>query len=358
LDIRQLNLGCAGQRAALRGTILFAAQRVQPTLALTTERLDLSRIVPLFKNGIAAPSKSAPPRKPEPGTDIDGRMSVAIQELVYDSYVWKPVRAQATLARGQTTLEVTQADLCGIATVGRLVWSDQGVQLEIRPSSQGQSIQYTGGCLAGGASSERIEGLLDIQGQISAGGASFKTLAPNLGGELRLSARDGRIVNVGRVGFFTNLLSFLSVNNILRGEGFDLAKNDLPYQRIDLALSIQEGVAELQEARMSAKALNLVGEGKVDLTTLQTAITLLVSPLTTADAVVQRIPVVGKILQGTLVAIPVEVKGPLKDPTIVPMSPKAVGSRLLGIMERTVKAPLQLVEPILQKPTAAPNAAP
>ncbi len=351
LDIQQVTLTCAEQRAALSGTILFGTQRWEPALALTADRLDLGRLVPLFKSKAPAPPKSAPAKKP--GMPIDGRVSVAIAHLVYGAYQWKPVRAQATLSQGQAILDVTQADLCGISTVGRMVWNDQGLRLEVKPSTQGQSAQYTGGCLAGAASTERIEGILDIQGQISATGRDVPGLLASLGGELQMSARDGRIFNVGRVGLFTNLFSFLTVNNILRGEGLNLAQNDLPFKRIDFILQIDEGVAKLQEAKLTSKPLNLAGEGKVDLKTQHVAIVLLVSPLTTTDAVVQRIPLVGKILQGTLVAVPVEIKGPLTNPTVFPMSPKAVGSRLLGIMERTVMAPFQLVEPILRTPAPA-----
>jgi uncharacterized protein involved in outer membrane biogenesis len=357
LDIRQLNLSCAEQRAGLSGTILFGAKKVRPALALSAERLDLGRIVPLFKSSPPVPPKSGPPPKKKPDTAIDGRVSVAIEQVVYGGYQWSPVRAEATVAQGQTILAVTQADLCGISTVGHMVWSDQGLSLEIKPSTIDPSAPYISGCLAGGASTERIEGTIDVQGKISATGRDMDALLASLGGELRLSARDGRILNVGRVGFFTNLLSFLSVNDIVKGEKFNLTQNDLPYKRIVFDFLIRNGVAELREANITSKPLNIVGEGKVDLTTRQIAIILLVSPLTTADAVVQRIPVVGKILQGTLVVVPVEVKGPFSDPSIVPMSPKAVGSRLMGIMERTLMAPLQLVEPIWRTPTATPNAA-
>ena len=75
---------------------------------------------------------------------------------------------------------------------------------------------------------------------------------------------------------------------------------------------------------------------------------LLVSPLTTVDWIVERIPIVGDILQGTLVAIPVGVKGPIANPTVVPLSPTAVGSRLGGILERTIKTPFRILSPLLK----------
>ncbi len=355
LSIQKVNLTCADQRAALNGTLAYRQGQWQPALAVSSGRLDLARLVALFESAPAADTAGAPPAKDK--LDINGRIAITVEQLVYDSYLWEPVRAEAVLARGRTTVEVTKANLCGIATVGRLVWDDNGLHMEVRPSTEVQSVRYTGGCLMGGASSERIEGTLEIQGNISTTGRALNALLANARGELRLVARNGRITNVGRVGLFTNLLSFLSLNNIVRGEKLNLAENDLPYKRIDLVLHIQGGVAELQEARFTSRPLNIVGEGKVDLTSRETAIVLLVSPLTTADAVVQRIPVVNRILKGTLVAVPVEVKGPISDPSIRPMSVKAVGSRLLGIMERTVTAPLQLVDPFLKTPETAPKAA-
>lgn len=355
LDIQKLNMACADQRAALNGTISYRQAQWQPALVVSSGRLDLARLVSVFKSAPAADAAGAPPVKG--GMDLDGRIAIAVEQLVYGSYLWEPVRAEAVLAKGQTTLDVTKANLCGISTVGRLIWDDKGLSLEVQPSTRGQNIQYTSGCLIGTATTERIEGTLEIQGKISATGPAPNTLLANAQGELRLGISKGRITNLGRVGFFTNLLSFLSVNNIVRPEGLNLAENDLPFKRIDIEVLIHNGVAHLQEARFTSRPLNIVGEGKVHLTTRETAIVLLVSPLTAADAVIQRIPVVGRILKGTLVAVPVEVKGPISDPSIRPMSVKAVGSRLLGIMERTVTAPLQLVDPFLKTPEPTPEAA-
>jgi hypothetical protein len=76
---------------------------------------------------------------------------------------------------------------------------------------------------------------------------------------------------------------------------------------------------------------------------------VLVSPLTTVDWVVEHVPIIGTILQGTLVAVPVRVKGPAADPEILPMAPSAVGSRIVDIIERILKTPYRLVEPILPK---------
>jgi hypothetical protein len=88
----------------------------------------------------------------------------------------------------------------------------------------------------------------------------------------------------------------------------------------------------------------MVAEGTIEVLADKMDLTVLVSPLTTVDTIVRHVPVVGKILQGTLVAVPVRVSGKIENPTILPLSPKAVGSRVLGILERTLKAPFQLIE--------------
>jgi hypothetical protein len=52
--------------------------------------------------------------------------------------------------------------------------------------------------------------------------------------------------------------------------------------------------------------------------------------------IVGKIPVLGKILGGSLVSVPVKIKGNLSDPEVTFLSPSAVGSAFLGIMERTL----------------------
>jgi hypothetical protein len=52
-------------------------------------------------------------------------------------------------------------------------------------------------------------------------------------------------------------------------------------------------------------------------------------------------------LGGSLVSVPVKIKGNLSDPQVTFLSPSAVGSAFLGIMERTIKLPITIIEPVL-----------
>jgi hypothetical protein len=65
------------------------------------------------------------------------------------------------------------------------------------------------------------------------------------------------------------------------------------------------------------------------------------------DRIVRNIPLVGSILGGTLVALPMKVKGDVGNPEISYFSPSAIGSRLLGIMKNIMKLPLKLIKPLI-----------
>ena len=52
--------------------------------------------------------------------------------------------------------------------------------------------------------------------------------------------------------------------------------------------------------------------------------------------------------QGSIRAV-LNFSGPFSDPTVTPLSPTAVGSSLMNLMKKTVKLPVQIVEPLWQK---------
>ena len=96
-------------------------------------------------------------------------------------------------------------------------------------------------------------------------------------------------------------------------------------------------------------SMNMAMQGHYDLVDGKIDITVLVAPLKTVDSLVKKIPLLGDVLGGTLISVPIEVKGDLKDPTVIPLSPSAVGSRLLGIMKRALQVPQKVIEPVLPK---------
>ena len=80
--------------------------------------------------------------------------------------------------------------------------------------------------------------------------------------------------------------------------------------------------------------MQLVGQGEIDIPNNKVNLTVLVAPFKTVDYLVSKIPLVGYVLKGTLISIPLRITGKLDDPNIITLSPTAVGKGVLGIMTR------------------------
>ena len=143
------------------------------------------------------------------------------------------------------------------------------------------------------------------------------------------------------------ILSLLNVSDLLRGNFSDFRTKGLSYRSISIKTGIKSGKLDLQEVVIDSSAMNIVGQGVIDLKDSTIRMTVLVAPFTTIDQIVSRIPVVNYILQGTLVSIPVIVSGRINDPDVKLMPASAVGDGVLGILKRTVKAPVKIIEPVL-----------
>jgi hypothetical protein len=78
-------------------------------------------------------------------------------------------------------------------------------------------------------------------------------------------------------------------------------------------------------------------------------IVVLVAPFSTINWIIRHIPLLGKIMSGTLISIPVRVSGDLANLDVVFLSPTAVGSRILLLLENIIKLPVYIISPILPK---------
>jgi hypothetical protein len=65
------------------------------------------------------------------------------------------------------------------------------------------------------------------------------------------------------------------------------------------------------------------------------------------DRIIDHIPLVSQILGGKLISIPFRATGKMKDPDVLPLPATAVGSELLGILERTLTLPYTIMQPLV-----------
>jgi hypothetical protein len=322
----------------LHGALRPAVDALIADLDLSAGRVEWARLEPLLLQtghcGESTPTtlQSLPLR---------GKVRISADSFTYAGYTWKPVRAVVDLSGGKPSMTITQASLCRISTPGTIAMTPGGVSLHFRPAAENQPLDQGLSCLTGEPA--RMTGKFSLTAQIDAAGQGPEIVA-SANGQTHFTARNGRIYQKG---VLEKILAVMSIGygswNILA----DLTAHGLPYNTIDAKGVLREGKLVLTEASMDAPSMKMVAQGTIDVRRGTMDVTLLAAPLKTVDSVVSRIPVLGNIVGGSLLTIPVKVKGPLKDPSVTPLDPSEVGNGLLRVMTRIVKLPLRLLDPFL-----------
>ncbi|MGE5258410.1 MAG: AsmA-like C-terminal domain-containing protein, partial [Hyphomicrobiales bacterium] len=183
----------------------------------------------------------------------------------------------------------------------------------------------------------------------------------NLDGALQVRARreeiakalSGRITFVSDEGtirqslFFAKLLALLNLTEIYRGQLPDMTTQGLDYKRTAATLEIKDGKIVVPDWYINGRTLWMGSRGEIDIATQNIDFTLMVSPFKTIDRIINAIPGIRWILGGRLVAIPMKATGTIEDPQIVPLSPSAVGTSILEMIERTLMLPIEIIQPLV-----------
>jgi hypothetical protein len=329
----------------LSGAATVSPEVLEMNLTLAADTLDVDELMQVIEKKRSSTTIQTANRFAWPKPL--GLVSVDIDDLALGGYRYAPMHADISLNKERTLIDVTAANVCGISVPGRIEITKDKAVLRFRPRAKKRVLTHTSSCLTSAANTERYAGIIDVKGEVRTQGRNREDLIANLKGGAEIRITDGRIYNIGSAGLLTNVLSYLSINQLLKGGAPDLSKNDFHYNSIETKLSIKKGLLQVEEGVLKSNSINLVTEGNYDVMADDLRLNVLVSPLTTLDWVIERIPIINRILKGTLVAVPVRVKGPAADPKVVPLSIEAMGSRIGGILKRALETPFKIVEPIL-----------
>jgi len=271
---------------------------------------------------------------------VRGTLGVKLGYFRYGRFTWRPLHANISLDHNTVKVEVTEASVCGVSTPGVMIVTPQDLSLDFKPICIGQQPGSVLACLLG--TDAVMTGNLDLKGEIMGRGKP-EGLVQSLRGNFELVANKGRI---HRSNLLLTILAFVNVTEIFRGKYPDFGKEGFAYDSFTVKGNLQEGKLILKEAILDGSSMELAGQGEIDLMAGKMDLTVLVAPLKTVDFAVKRIPLVRDILGGTLVSIPVRVRGDLGNPTVRPLSASAVGSELVGIMKRTFRLPIKVIQPL------------
>jgi hypothetical protein len=268
---------------------------------------------------------------------VSGTVRVDIGQVQGQGLLIAPLIGSVSLETGRLHLGLKRAALCAITLSGQVLIQPDDADAELKLSARGAQLENSIVCLT----RQRLDvtGKLDMDGAFSARG-KLGTILDHMKGSFSASASDGHI---NRFDNLAAVLKVVNVTQVIAGELPDLSKGGMDYKSAQVKGRVDGRQIFFEEVALDAAALTLAAYGKVDYATEAMDVTVLVAPFKTVNWVVRHIPILGGILGGVLIAVPVHVGGTISKPDIVPLGPRAVGSRLLDILGNTLKLPGQAI---------------
>jgi hypothetical protein len=323
----------------LEGAVRFSPKGFDFDMALSTEGVLWEELKRLWQKD--AGKESGGRTNGGAALPIQGVLRVKAGYFTLEEYTWKPVVAEVRFEKGKTEVHVLEASLCGISTPGTITVAGQTTDLHFTGAAVGRHVETNLGCIFN--KPDLMTGSFDFSGKAYGRGRG-DDLLKSMDGEVEFTARNGRIF---RSNLLSRILAVINITEVFRGKVPDLVGEGFAYNSIGIEGTIENSRLILKKAVVDGASMKLFADGKVDLVNKTLDLIVVVAPLQTVDAIIGKLPIIGGLLGGKLVSIPVKVTGSISDPIVVPLPPSAVGAGLFGLMERTLKLPFDLIEPVL-----------
>ncbi len=286
---------------------------------------------------------AAKPKKRFWESDVKGKLGVNVHELRFGGQTWSPVSADLSLSPEKIDISVREAKLCGFDVPGTLAVTPGDLAMDFQPEGKKQSLEAAFACFGG--KQRLIEGSLNIDANIR-GNGPYEDFSNSVSGDLTLLAEEGRIF---RFGLLSKIFSILNITEIFRGTLPDLVQEGFKYTTMDIKADIAGDKIVISKGYIDGDAMDLFFQGEIHRPQKKLDIILLVAPLKTVDFIIKKIPVLKHILKGGLVSIAFRISGDFSNPDVIPLPPSAVGGGILGMVKNTLKLPVTLIQPLLDK---------
>ncbi|MCF6290584.1 MAG: AsmA-like C-terminal domain-containing protein [Desulfobacterales bacterium] len=347
--LEKMDLRLEGEPATLQGTIMPRSESLAVDLSLQAGRLS-GRAISRLKD-LLAPQPMARSTYP-----LTGRLAFMVDSLLWPSpfpadgetgagpsYDIAPARGTVRFQPGrELSMDITSAGLCGLGISGTY-HSDPDRPQEYTvttPAGGTARFQDTLPCL--GIRQDVIEGDFTMQARLLRRQGRWQ------GKSVAIHSENGTIL---RMRLLSQIFKVVNITDLFVTTGQYSGKG-LAYSQLDLEADIDNNELVIDRAVIRGQGLNLFGRGRLDLATLDSDLTILIAPLKTLDAILARVPLVGRIIGGknaTVVTIPVGVKGNIKEPKITLLPPEAIGDAVIEMVRDTLLLPFRILSPILPK---------
>jgi len=335
VHVRESALAVAGERLAVTGAITRQAKTFGLDLRVTADTIDAERLLGAFPRDRAKPAGGAW------NLPVDGRVSVDAKSVAYRAHTLSPLSGVVTLAPERIVADVKEARLCGIALPLNAVIVPGQVDLTGAIRVRAQPLVETAACLFGDHIA--MTGTLDGDVELSASGPADQ-LARTAHGTFRFTGRNGRFQKAPGL---ARILALEPIAVTLQGRPGDVMAQGLDYSELVVAGTFQGLRANVTTGTLNAAAIALAMTGEVDFAARRLDMHGIVAPLGRVQSVLQHVPVIGQIVEARAIGVPMTVRGDLRDPTVVPLGPAAIGQSLVNLLGAVVKMPVDLFDPLV-----------
>jgi hypothetical protein len=279
----------------------------------------------------------APPQAPSKvwPLPVTGRVAVRAGFVQFGEHKIAPFEGNLALEPERARLDVQQAKTCGLSFPLQAEATPQGNSIAVKLAMKGEPFGPALRCLTG--DTVLITGDADLSAELRTQWRNRDDLLRNLSGSAEARLTKGK---VERFAFLGNIMSLLNLNV---AAAKDAGSGGFSYRSMTAKGRFADGGFLVEESFFDSDAMRLAASGRVDILGKNSQLNVLVGLLTRVDRVVGAIPIIGTVAGGSLTAIPITVNGDIRDPRVVPLGPRAVSDHLLGMFERALKLPGQLV---------------
>ncbi len=347
LHLDSMGLRLNRNRLTVSGNADLSTEDPRFDVDISTDTVDLDKILAYLKK--TDDQRDGSKRRDPWRFPVRGTAHLMWDRLKIGGFTWEPFQGEVGFESDGIRVAVENAKFCGIASTGFLRIKQDHAELDFRLRAEKNQLNRCITCLT----HERViaDGTFDLSSHVSARG-NWKNLPTELKGPILFAATDGKIKHDPALG---RVISVLSVTDIFKGKLPTFGTDGFSYDRVQIRGNFKNGKIQLEQGLMNSSAMHLAFSGDVDPLNEQLDIKMLASPFTLMNRAIRLLPVVGYIMGGTLISVPVEVKGPLKDPEVKILPFSGIGSGIWGMMKRTLETPFKIVEPLVGEKEASKN---
>ena len=341
--LRSADVRWRGSRFALSGQAAAVKDGLDIDLDVAADRLawkDIDDLMQRFERSAEQPervqSSSFMPSERVRMPPLGGVVRLKTEEFVFEDFRSKPLHIDLAFSPRELIGQVKRSNVCGIDALGKFDVKNEIIGLDMRLSVTDGELASTSRCLTKG----EAEGTYSLKADLK-GAGDRKGLFQSLKGDVEFAARDGRFIRAPGVDAAFDYLNATGDFNVAFP---DLDKESFPYRSLSIKGALDGPIFTADEVVVRGTSLTITGGGKVDLERKQIDGKGLVSVAAPGSRVLRNVPILGSVLGGSLVGIPLRVDGALERPNVSYLSAKDVGAELLNVPLRILGLPLEALQ--------------